>query len=429
MQDYQALADEARRLKNLVDNQARRAFVLELTGTPKAGKTSTIRLLETFFKTCGWRVHVVKERAAECPIPMKGHFFFNTWTTCTMMAEVLETADREYDLVIVDRGFFDALIWLELQRSRQQVDTLEASIFEDFVTLERWRRLVDLTIVLSVAPAVAIEREGHDRLLPRRASLMNESSLRSFNEALERATARHGAKFKLCTASSEGAAAKNVAANVIASVIEHIKPWVDPEVAVVPRTALEGLAGESGAVRYPAGWAELEASVEYRPRSSAESDSTVVQLVAQGVPTRDGGVFVFDRSSDPKRVGEYGQHAILRGAHIENRSRPLAKAARETVALRFREELHLNFDFDLEPLGFVWLREGGPRVTQHAGLVFRARINDEAVARSLEEKEFKTSGRGHPATSSFVTLAALAEVQLEPWSGKVFAENWLSPQE
>jgi hypothetical protein len=372
-------------------------------------------------------VHVVKERAAECPIPMKGHFFFNTWTTCTMMAEVLETADREYDLVIVDRGFFDALIWLELQRSRQQVDETEAHIFENFVTLRRWCKLIDLTIVLSVAPGVAIVREGHDRLLPRRASLMNESALRSFNEALERATARHGAKFKLSAASSEGAAAKDVAAKVIATVIEHIHPWVDPEVAVVPRVTLDTLTGDSGAVPYPLGWPELEAAMEYRPRSLAEDDSEVVQLVAQAVPTRDGGVFVFDRSSDPKRVGEYGQHAILRGAHIEKSSRPLVEAAAETVATRFREDLHLNFDFELEALGFVWLREGGPRVTQHAGLVFRARIDDEAVARSLEEKEFKTSGRGHPATSSFVTLEALAKVRLEPWSGKVFAEHWLNP--
>jgi hypothetical protein len=255
---------------------------------------------------------------------------------------------------------------------------------------------------------------------------MNESSLQSFNDALELARARHGSQFKLSDASSERIGAKDVAANVITTVIEHIRPWVDPEVAVVPRSTLERLVGDSGAVRYPVGWAELEASVEYRPRSSAESDPEVVQLVAQGVPTRDGGVFVFDRSSDPKRVGEYGQHAILRGAHIASRSRPLAEAARETVASRFREDLHLNFDFELEALGFVWLREGSPRVTQHAGLVFRVRIDDEAVARSLEEKEFKTSGRGHPATSSFVTLAALAEVQLEPWSGKVFAENWLS---
>lgn len=429
MQDYEPLAERARRLKDLLAKQARRAFVLELTGTPKAGKTSTIRLLETFFKTCGWRVHVVKERAAECPIAMKGHFFFNTWTTCTMMAEVLETADREYDLVIVDRGFFDALLWLELQRARHQVDESEARIFEEFVTLERWRKLVDLTLVLSVSPATAIERETHDRILPRRGSLMNESSLLSFNEALDRATARHGNHFKLLEASSEAGDAKDVAAQVIGTVLEQIEPWVDTHVAVIPRATIENLTRDSTALRYPSGWAELEAAVRFIPRSSAERDPDVVQLVANGVPTRDGGVFVFDRRSDPKRVGEYGQHAVLRGAHIEATSRSLVDAAKETVVSRFREGLHLNFEFEPEPLGFVWIPDGGARLAQHAGLVFRVRIDDETVAQSLEEKEFKTNGRGHPMTSSFATLDALDEVQLEPWSDKVRSENWLkTPQ-
>jgi putative protein kinase ArgK-like GTPase of G3E family len=48
---------------------ARRAFVLEVTGTPKAGKTSTLGLLEGFFKRAGYRVYTLRERAADCPIP------------------------------------------------------------------------------------------------------------------------------------------------------------------------------------------------------------------------------------------------------------------------------------------------------------------------------------------------------------------------
>lgn len=211
--------------------------------------------------------------------------------------------------------------------------------------------------------------------------------------------------------------------------IEQIKPWVDPNVAVAPRSTIEELTRSSRAVRYPAGWAELEASVQYVPRSSAELDPGVVQLVANGVPTRDGGVFVFDRGSDQKRVGEYGKHGVLRGAHIQSTTLPLLDAAKATIVSRFREDLHLNFEFEPEPLGFVWLPEGSPRMAQHAGLVFRVRIDDDAVAQSLEEKEFKTSGRGHPVTSSFVTLERLDEVQLEPWSDKVRIENWLkSPQ-
>lgn len=153
---YAELARRGRRLRTLLVDQARRPYVLEITGTPKAGKTSTIQMIESFFKSCGWGVYVLRERASDCPIPMKGHFFFNTWTTATMLAQVLEVVDQAFDLVILDRGFFDALIWLELQLSRGQVIRDEAEAFTKFVLLERWRDLVDLTAVMTVTPETAV---------------------------------------------------------------------------------------------------------------------------------------------------------------------------------------------------------------------------------------------------------------------------------
>jgi len=89
---------QASELLGILRAQARRAFVIELTGTPKAGKSTSVVALQTFFKEAGYQVHLLKERAADCPLPMKGHFFFNAWTTATMLAEVLETHETNVDL-------------------------------------------------------------------------------------------------------------------------------------------------------------------------------------------------------------------------------------------------------------------------------------------------------------------------------------------
>src|SRR5262245_14952078 len=82
------LLSKARAVLEALRLGARRAFVVELTGTPKAGKTTTLAVLQGFFKTAGFRVETLKERAADCPLAMKGHFFFNAWTFGTMLAEV-----------------------------------------------------------------------------------------------------------------------------------------------------------------------------------------------------------------------------------------------------------------------------------------------------------------------------------------------------
>jgi len=166
------LANRARTLLPILREQARRSFVLEITGTPKAGKTTSVAVLERFFKDCGFRVHVLKEKAAECPLTMKGHFFFNTWTACSMLAEVLATVDTNVDLLILDRGFFDALIWLELQCRKGQVTEAERKAFEEFFLLERWRGLVDATIVVTTTPETAIERENAPLIVPRSGSVM-----------------------------------------------------------------------------------------------------------------------------------------------------------------------------------------------------------------------------------------------------------------
>src|SRR5690242_121428 len=86
----EGLLARAAALLPIMRAQARRAFVLELTGTPKAGKSTSVTTLQTFFKEAGYQVHLLKERAADCPLPMKGHLFFNAWTMATMLAEVLE---------------------------------------------------------------------------------------------------------------------------------------------------------------------------------------------------------------------------------------------------------------------------------------------------------------------------------------------------
>jgi len=348
-----------------------------------------------------------------------------------MLAEVLDAVDQGFDLVILDRGFFDALVWLELQRNRQQVTGQEAQTFEQFVLLERWRRLVDVTVVMSVSPAEAMLREQHGRLIPRRGSVMHESTLAMFNDALVAARRKHGTLFQLEDINSTEGDAKDVAARVVANLIARIKEWVDPLIRVVPRDTVKQVFSGKTALRLPPDelptdeWARLASSVRPMKRSAAEADREVVQLVAGGVATR-GGVFVFDRTLDQRRVGEYGQNAVWRGGHLVESSDDLASGARKTVIERFQTDLHLSFEFEPQPLGIVWLDgdDKNPRAAQHLGILFEVHIADENVAQSLVDKEFRT-GRGHPATSRFTTLEELRQMNLESWSALVVSEGWL----
>jgi hypothetical protein len=114
---------------------AYRAFVIEFAGTPKAGKSTSVEAVRHFFQRNGFRVHVLSERAALCPIPMKGHLFFNTWCATSMLAELLANIEADADIVIVDRGLFDALVWLTMQEKRGEITEEEANTIEQFIIL------------------------------------------------------------------------------------------------------------------------------------------------------------------------------------------------------------------------------------------------------------------------------------------------------
>jgi len=431
--NYAELEARGIELQTLMAKQARRPYVLEITGTPKAGKTTTIQMVESFFKSCGWRVHILRERAGVCPIPMKGHFFFNTWTAATMLAQVLEVVDQSIDIVILDRGFFDALIWLELQRSRKQVTDEEADAFAKFVLLERWRELVDLTVVMSVDAKTAMKREQLDKLIPRVGSIMNKAALREFNSALDVARRSHGANFRILDRRSASPDQKVDTAALIADVLDQIQEWVDPQIAVLPEPTVRTIFRSSAGVRWSKSISsQLTSAMSFLKRSRAEQDSRVVQIVVCGVPVAQGGVFVFDRTRDKKRLGEYGVHSIWTGQHAEQvpkvKDEDLLGTLRANLARRFRTSLHLNFDFSPEPLGIVWNDdEKNARSKHHMGVFLAVHIDDENVAQSLEDKEFRTHGRGHLATSKFSKIIELTkkDLELESWSLHAVKNGWV----
>ena len=118
----EALESAALKVLNLKRTSIpRRPIVIEFCGSPKAGKTSCISALSMFLRRNGFRVKVLVERASVCPVGNKYDPLFNVWTICSALAELSETisnSPKDYDVVILDRGLFDALCWFEWQAAR-----------------------------------------------------------------------------------------------------------------------------------------------------------------------------------------------------------------------------------------------------------------------------------------------------------------------
>jgi predicted ATPase len=428
------LAGEARRLLGVLHRQARRPFVLEITGTPKAGKTTLIGMLNSFLRQCGWRVHLLEERAGICPLPMKGHFFFNTWTTGSMLGGLLDAVDRDVDLVILDRGLFDALVWLEIQASEGHVSSEEADIFERFVLMERWQRLSDTTCVIDVDADEAMRRENENRLMIRTGSIMNPKRLTAFNAALTAVRSKHGHRFNLLPLSNNQSA-KEGAEQLAQSLLERVSNWTDKIIAVISRSDAQTYFTTTTIDWKDASWSQFEALVQYRRRSEVEHDDAWVQLLACGAPVYPDKPFLSVRRrqpTQPPNTTRDDSGRLWQGCHVEQPASGVlnVEELQNQLLKRIKADLHLGqLDVRPDPVGLIWDKDGPePR---HLGVVFKISV-EEKLASFLDEKEFRTNGRGHLVHSSFVDAGELAAgtalpqgCKLEAWSGEFLAKKWL----
>lgn len=420
---FTELEQRGQRLQALL-KYAARAFVIEFAGTPKSGKTTSVEAIRHFFSRNGFRVHVLTERAALCPIPMKGHLFFNTWCAASMLSELLANVETETDIIIVDRGIFDALVWLTLQENRGELTAEEARTFEHFLLLERWRDLVDLSIVMTVSANEALAREVGQRLTRRPGSIMNSDVLNAITNSVDEAINRYSSKFD-CVIKHDTTGHRWPESGIALAnkVLDCFERFLDPQILVVPRREIEALplqsGGAFGAGALKAAFDCISTFGRFMPRSEAESRGDFVQIVPSGLISYEDKVFLFRRKESDPKSKLFGTTTLWQGCHTSKRDGlGMPDLLRSALSERISRTLFLSRVFPIEPIGYCWERND-EHSSRHFGVVYRIKVDNAATAIDLRKKEFRRQ-RGHGLSGQFYDWGSLAskqnELNLEPWS-------------
>ena len=174
-------------LERLRAKERDRPLIVEFSGTPKAGKSTIINSLRLFLARNGFKPSVLVERASTSPIRDKKHPFFNAWTASTTLAQMLEAGQTggKDDVVIMDRGLYDALAWMRWLENSGKMSTRDREIIDAFITLDLWVDMIDLVFVMKVTPSEALAREFKDQVTLKGGTIMNEETIRDFNGALD----------------------------------------------------------------------------------------------------------------------------------------------------------------------------------------------------------------------------------------------------
>lgn len=135
-----------------------RPIMIEFTGTPEAGKTTVINVLQNFLKERGLKVVIVRESAEVLP----SEFSKVTWDATLWMryitcANILHSIYIPCDIVIIDRGVID-LQFYGLKFLKDNSCSIED--YTSYMNMFPKKLNPNHLIALTVTPETALLRRG-----------------------------------------------------------------------------------------------------------------------------------------------------------------------------------------------------------------------------------------------------------------------------
>lgn len=378
------------------DVRPRRPIVIEFCGTPKSGKTSCINSLVIFLKRNGFRVKVLTERASVCPIRNKFDPNFNIWTGChalSELAKIISNESRDFDIVIMDRGIFDAVCWFNWQLSRNYLDEKNFNIFKDFFLSNRWTSKIDIVYSLMASPDTALEREYANLLTRKYGSVMNRSVLESYNKSIRDCLVIYGPEVQTAKSIQTDTKDQNqVSFQVTEEILQALDGLISERVGHFDRRDITF----DGSEHVPLNGSGVQSSpLSFSPRAEVEGNDEWLQPIPVAVITSlDGSKALAGRKvrkATSEKSAERNKTLFYFGGHVrqedKNNHATNLDVLKETLQREIKEELGIDYapDFSEAICIIDTSREAKPK---HFAIATVCKVDFDAMKVRADTKEF-----------------------------------------
>lgn len=153
-------------------------IIVELTGTPKSGKTTCVQALRNSFEKEGINFEIRRETAEYNPVS-KISKDYNTWMVMELFKNTIEDIEGEGKIVIYDRGILDRKFWLEHSAQNGKMSMRDINALNRLYDLSMVEDYKPLLIAFKTSPELSIKRKG------RESTHINMNSLSLYNEIFD----------------------------------------------------------------------------------------------------------------------------------------------------------------------------------------------------------------------------------------------------
>lgn len=423
----QKLAEEVLNLKQ--EHRQKRPIVIEFSGSPKAGKTSCINSLELFLKRNGFSVKIVQERASVCPVSDKQSPMFNLWTACMSLAGLIGTLEDKksnVDVLILDRGIFDALCWFEWLVSNSKMEEKQRCITEDFLLMEELIKSIDIVFAFSVEPQISIDREYANLLTNKPGSIMNQKVLAEYLEAIENTYSLKRSFFhEVFMIDTSNKNQDQVGKEVTEKTLDTLKNMLMERIGYFEKNSEINRVLSS---KNTFGYDELKTllkNIKFGLRDNVESNTEFLQPIPVAIISnrKKDKVLVIKKNKNAVSPNSPEKDKILLyiGGHsryedmTEVTSQDFLAICRSTLKREVKEEIGISIALnEIEP--FFIYSEDNDKSKKHLAVCFFVMVDEDGIKLRLDSQELVLN-KGKSKSGRFLDIKeVLKEAELERWS-------------
>jgi len=189
LKQLHAMKLELQKLKSLCPLS--KPFVIEFTGTPRTGKTTTINNLYDFFKKGGFDVTLIEEFTTSKYYKEELKSKFDNMNYADRDLAIFEeiykqlqmAIDSKKDLILIDRSLNDRQIWNYRRMVRGDMPKdLYLNARDKYSEISK--QLIDFLVITYADPLVSLRRDYKSSLALENRSFLNEENLKEYNNSL-----------------------------------------------------------------------------------------------------------------------------------------------------------------------------------------------------------------------------------------------------
>ena len=426
IKELQELAENVLSLK--AEHRQKRPIVIEFSGSPKAGKTSCINSLELFLKRNGFSVKVIQERASVCPVSDKQSPMFNIWTSCMSLAGLigtLEDKSNNVDVLILDRGIFDALCWFEWLSSTDKMEDNQRFITEQFLLMDELIKSIDIVFAFCAEPHISIEREYANLLTDKIGTIMNKTVLEEYLSAIRRTIEKKKTYFhSVFEIDTSNKVQDEVGKEVTTKTLETLKDLLMERIGFIQRTEeIDNLISKNKITEYK-DLITLLPQIQFDLREIVEANYQFIQPLPIAVLTNKEKnkllIIRKNKNAVSATSPEKDKYLIYVGGHsryedkTESNSNDFISICKTALKREIKEEIGISVALNNITPVFIYSNE---TITskKHLAVCFIIPVDEQSVKLRLDSHELVLN-KGKSKSGRFLHLSEIQQFELEDWS-------------